>query len=95
MYGSILPIVITYAHAIAVHNQLPACSGHVYCFWCFTGRALRSEVEPVSSVCLCNINILADLTVSKRPGTSYRIEIHFIVFNRLYLLVFFIKLVET
>ena len=37
----------------------------------------------------------ADLTVSKRPGTSYRIEIHFAVFNRLYLLFGFIKLVKT
>ena len=34
----------------------------------------------------------ADLTVS---GTSYRIEIHFAVFNRLYLLFSFMKLVET
>ena len=37
----------------------------------------------------------ADLTVSKRPGTSFRIEIHFAVFSRLYLLFSFIKLVET
>ena len=36
----------------------------------------------------------ADLTVSKRPGTSSRIEIHFAVFNRLFLLFCFIKLVE-
>ena len=36
----------------------------------------------------------ADLTVSKRPGTSSRIEIHFAVFNRLYLLFCFIKRVE-
>ncbi len=28
---------------------------------------------------------LADLTVGKRPGTSNRIEIHFAVFNHLYL----------
>ena len=41
------------------------------------------------------VNYLADVTVSKRPGTSYRIEIHFAVFNRLYLLFSFIKLVET
>ena len=26
-------------------------------------------------------SILADLTVSKRPGTSYQIEIHFVVVN--------------
>ena len=38
---------------------------------------------------------LADLTMSKRPGTSYQIEIHFAVVNRLYLLFFFTKLVET
>ena len=37
----------------------------------------------------------ADLTVSKRPGTSYQIKIHFAVFNHLYLLFSFIKLVET
>ena len=37
----------------------------------------------------------ADLTVSKRPGTSYRIKIHFAVFNHLYLLFSFMKLVET
>ena len=38
---------------------------------------------------------LADLTVSKRPGTSYRIEIHFAVVNHLYLLFSLAKLVET
>ena len=38
---------------------------------------------------------LADLTVSKRPGTSYRIKIHFAVFNHLYLLFSFMKLVDT
>ena len=37
----------------------------------------------------------ADLTVSKRPGTIHRIEIHFGVFNHLYLLFSFMKLVET
>ena len=37
----------------------------------------------------------ADLTVSKWPGTSYRIKIHFAVFNHLYLLFSFMKLVET
>ena len=37
----------------------------------------------------------ADLTVSKRPGTSYGIKIHFAVFNHLYFLFFFMKLVET
>ena len=30
---------------------------------------------------LINEYYLADLTVSKRPGTSNRIEIHFAVFN--------------
>ena len=39
--------------------------------------------------------LLADLTVSKRPGTSYQIEIHFAVVNHLYLLFSFMKLVET
>ena len=37
----------------------------------------------------------ADLTVSKRPRTSYRIKIHFAVFNHVHLLFSFIKLVET
>ena len=39
--------------------------------------------------------LLADLTVSKRPGTSDRIEIHFPVFKPLYLLFSCMKLVET
>ena len=38
---------------------------------------------------------LADLTVSKRPGTSNRIEIHFAVVNHLYLCFSFLKLAET
>ena len=38
---------------------------------------------------------LADLTESKRPGTSNKIEIHSAVVNRLYLLFSFVKLVET
>ena len=38
---------------------------------------------------------LADVTVSKMPGTSIRIEIHFAVFNHLYLCVSFMKLAET
>ena len=43
----------------------------------------------------CNNNP-ADLTVSKRPGTSYRIKIHFAVFNHLkYLSFSFMKLVGT
>ena len=37
----------------------------------------------------------ADLTVSKKPGTSNRIEIHFAVFNHLYLCFSFMKLAET
>ena len=40
----------------------------------------------------------ADLTVRKRPGTSCQIEIielHFAVFNPLYLFFCFINLVET
>ena len=40
-------------------------------------------------------SILADLTVSKRPGNSYQIEIHFAVLNHLYLLFSSLKLVET
>ena len=38
---------------------------------------------------------LADLTVSKRPGTINQIEIHFAVVSHLYLLFSFVKLVET
>ena len=69
---------------------------------------LRSLTYVFSPSCLCYqlndskadeylrtsycINNPADLTVSKRPGTSFRIEIHFAVFNRLYLLFSFIKL---
>ena len=34
-------------------------------------------------VCFSSI-YAADLTVSKRPGTSNRIEIHFAVFNHVY-----------
>ena len=41
------------------------------------------------------IYLLADLTVSKRPGSSDRIEIHFPVFKSLYLLFSYMKLVET
>ena len=40
-------------------------------------------------------SVLAHLTVSERPGTSYQIEIHFAIVNRLYLLFSFVKLVET
>ena len=39
------------------------------------------------------IPTLSDL--GKRPGTSYKIEIHFPVVNHLYLLFSFVKLVET
>ena len=40
---------------------------------------------------------LADLTLSRRPGTSYQIEIHFAdrIVNHLYLLFSFVKCVET
>ena len=38
---------------------------------------------------------LADLTVSKRPGAGYHIEIHFVVVKHLYLLFSFVKLAET
>ena len=38
---------------------------------------------------------LADVTVSKRFGTSYQIEIHFTVVNHLYLLFSFVKLAGT
>ena len=55
-------------------------------------------LQAIFSLCLhfvsSSLKSPADLTVSKRPGTSSRIEIHFAVFNRLYLLFCFIKLVE-
>ena len=38
---------------------------------------------------------LADLTVSKRRGTGFRIEIQFAAFHRFLLLFFFMELVET
>ena len=38
---------------------------------------------------------LADLTVGRKPGTSYQIEILFADVNRLYLLFSFVKCVET
>ena len=41
------------------------------------------------------LNQLANLTVSKRPETSYQIEIHFAVVNHLYLLFSFVILAET
>ena len=44
---------------------------------------------------LLHIYYPADLTVSKRPRTSYQIEIHFAVVNHLYLLFSLVKLVET
>ena len=59
-------------------------------------RSLYTKARLVlSTVALKNPNKLADLTVSKRPGTSDRIEIHFAIFIRLYLLFSFMKLVET
>ena len=45
-------------------------------------------------VLACAYN-LADLSVRKRPGTSYQIEIHFAVVSHLYRLFSFVKLVET
>ena len=38
---------------------------------------------------------LVDLTVSMGPGTGFRMEIHFTVFGRFYLLFSFVKLVEA
>ena len=49
----------------------------------------------ISEMYLIYIGHLAGLTVSKRPGNSHQIEIHFAVFNHLYLLFSFVKLVET
>ena len=33
--------------------------------------------------------------LSKKPGTSFQMEIHFAVFNRFYFIFSFMKLVET
>ena len=44
---------------------------------------------------ICQYMAKADLTVSKRPGTSYQIEIHFAVVNHLYFLFSLVNLVET
>ena len=44
---------------------------------------------------LALITYQSDLTVSKRPGASYQIEIHFAVVNHLYLLFSFVNLVKT
>ena len=43
----------------------------------------------------CTLKLLADPTVSTRPGTSYQIEIHFAFVIHLYLLFSFVKLVEA
>ena len=46
--------------------------------------------------CASQSLVLAYLTMSKRSGTSYPIEIHFAVVNHLiYILFSFVKLVET
>ena len=55
---------------------------------CLRRRKFRFRRRSVAS-------LLADLTVSKRPGTSYHIEIHFDVVNHLYLLFSLVNLVET
>ena len=63
---------------------------------CLRGRTGGGGVKTLQSKegILLTSN-LADLTVSKRPGTCYQIEIHFAVVNHLYLLFSFVKLVET
>ena len=77
---------------IGFYETQPFACGHA-----FTVSVLDSLMTAVS-ILRSSIDhrlLPADLTVSKRPGTSFRIEIHFAVFNRLYLLFSFIKLVET
>ena len=50
----------------------------------------------VSTLLQCILREHPDnLIVSKRPGTSYQIEIHFAFGNHLYLLVSFLKVVGT
>ena len=53
------------------------------------------EIVMVCGDTFVSIHNKVDLTLSKRFGTSYQIEIHFAVFNHLYLLFSFMKLVET
>ena len=74
------------------HNEMPRP--------CFKRRMIakvvpfqvqRGTIHSASDV----RSTLADLTVSKRPGTSGRTEIHFAVFNHLYLCLSFMKLAET
>ena len=58
------------------------------------GRQFQSSVR-ASAINPGSTKHLADLTVGKKPGTSNRIEIHFAVFNHLYLCFSFMKLAET
>ena len=61
--------------------------------WCHCFLCLPAAVSAIHRS--YNRPLPADLTVSKRPGTSYQIEIHFAVFIHSHLLFSFMKLVET
>ena len=57
---------------------------------------ISKEIDSVLKYKIKNAaNHPADLTVSKGSGTRYRIEIHSAVLNHVYLLISFMKLVET
>ena len=77
--------VVIFSHLIEVKTGKSIVIGIVQCFllYPFVILAFFYILKP------------ADLTVRKRPGTSSQIEIHFAVFNPLYFLFCFIKLVET
>ena len=61
----------------------------------FAGAERNDEVENGATFEISFHATPADLTVSKRSGTSNRIEIYFAVFNHLYLYFSFMKLAET
>ena len=64
---------------------LRSCPSRLISWWGFTqGVSTQKRLPPP-----------ADLTVSKRPGTSNKIEIRFTVLNYFYLWFSFMKLTET
>ena len=62
-----------------------------FCYLCIRTTNYISE----SSAKIYMGKELNGLTISKRPGTSYQIEIHFAVVNHLYLLFSFVNLLKV